>query len=65
MLQKIVCCYGDCLCHVDSIPNVEFIERLQQRENFARTKRTLLITDDLMNETNRILIDLLPKAVAT
>jgi len=45
----------------DSVPNVEFIEGLPQRENFDGTQSTLLILDDLMNETNRSVTDLFTK----
>ena len=59
--QRIVWCYGEWQRRFDSIPNVEFIEGLPQRENFDRTQSTLLILDDLRNETNRSVTDLFTK----
>jgi len=40
---------------------VEFIEGLLRRENFDGTQSTLLILDNLMNETNRSVTDLFTK----
>jgi len=59
--QRIVWCYGEWQRRFDTIPNVEFVEGLPQRENFDGTQRTLLILDDLMNETNRSVTDLFTK----
>jgi len=54
-------CYDEWQCRFDSVPNVEFIEGLPQRENFDGAQSTLLILDDLMNETNRSVTDLFTK----
>jgi len=59
--QRIVWCYGKWQRRFDSIPNVGFIGGLPQRENFDGTQSTLLILDDLMNETNRSVTDLFTK----
>jgi len=59
--QRTVWCYGEWQHRFDSVPNVEFIEGLHQRENFDGTQSTLLILDDLMNETNRSVTDLFTK----
>ena len=59
--QRIVWCYGEWQRRFDSVPNVDFIEGLPQRENFDETQSTLLILDDLMNETNRSVTDLFTK----
>ena len=59
--QRIVWCYGEWQRRFYSVPNVEFIEGLPQRENFYGTQSTLLILDDLMNETNRSVTDLFTK----
>ena len=59
--QRMVWCYGEWQRHFDSVPNVEFIEGLPQRENFDGTQSTLLILDDLMNETNWSVTDLFTK----
>ena len=59
--QRIVCSYGEWQSRFDSVPNVEFIEGLPQRENFDGTQSTLLILDDLMNETKRSVTDLFTK----
>jgi len=58
---RIIWCYGEWQRRFDSVPNVEFMEGLPQRENFDGTQSTLLILDDLMNETNRIVTDLFTK----
>jgi len=59
--QRIVWCYGEWQRRFDSVPNVDFIEGLPQRENFDETQSTLLILDDLMNKTNRSVTDLFTK----
>jgi len=59
--QRIVWCYGKWRRRFDSLPNVEFIEGLPQRENVDGTQSTLLILDNLMNVTNRSVTDLFTK----
>jgi len=59
--QRIVWCYAEWQRCFDSAPNVGFIEGLPQRENFDGTQSTLLILDDLMNETNQSVTDLFTK----
>ena len=59
--QRIVWCYGEWQRRFDSIPNLEFIERLPQRENFDGIESTLLILDDVINETNQSVTDLFTK----
>ena len=50
--EKIYWHYGAWQTQFESIPNVEFIEGLPNIENVDKSKRTLIIIDDLMNETN-------------
>ena len=45
----------------ESIPNVEFIDGLPSIENVDKSKRTLTIHDDLMNETNCSVTNLFTK----
>ena len=59
--EKIYWHYGAWQTQFESIPNVEFIEGLPNIENVDKTKRTLIIIDDLMNETNRSVTNLFTK----
>jgi len=43
------------------MPNVELIEGLPDSKNFDGSKPTLIIIDDLMNETNRSVPELFTK----
>ena len=51
--KKIYWQYGARQTQFETLTNVEFIEGLPNIENVDKTKRTLIIIDDLMNETNR------------
>ena len=50
--ERIVYCYSVYQPLFDQYPNVEFVERLPDLNMLDGVKRTLLITDDLMHETN-------------
>ena len=50
--EKMYWHYGARQTQFESIYNVEFIEGLSNIENVDKTKRTLIIIDDLMNEVN-------------
>ena len=59
--EKIYWHYAAWQTQFESIPNVEFIEGLSNIKNVDKTKRTLIIIDDLMNETNRSVTNLFTK----
>ena len=50
--ERIVYCYSVYQHIFDQYPNVEFVEGLPDLNMFDGVKRTLLIIDDLMHETN-------------
>ena len=50
--ERIVYCYSVYQTIFDQFPNVEFVEGLPDLNMFDGVKRTLLIIDDLMHETN-------------
>ena len=50
--ERIVYCYSVYQPLFDQNPNVEFVEGLPDLNMFDGVKRTLLIIDDLMHETN-------------
>ena len=50
--ERIVYCYSVYQPLFDRYPNVEFVEGLPDLNMFDGDKRTLLIIDDLMQETN-------------
>ena len=50
--ERIVYCYSVYQPIFDQFPNVEFVEGLPDLNMFDGVKRTLLIIDDLMHETN-------------
>ena len=50
--ERIVYCYSVYQPLFDQYPNVEFVEGLPDLNMFDGVKRTLLIIDDLMQETN-------------
>ena len=50
--ERIVYCYSIYQPLFDQFPNVEFVEGLTDLNMFDGVKRTLLIIDDLMHETN-------------
>ena len=50
--ERIVYCYSVYQPIFDKFPNVEFVEGLPDLNMFDGIKRTLLIIDDLMHETN-------------
>ena len=50
--ERIVYCYSVYQPIFDQFPNVEFVEGLPDLNMFDGIKRTLLIIDDLMHETN-------------
>ena len=50
--ERIVYCYSVYQPLFDQFPNVEFVEGLPDLNMFDGVKRTLLIIDDLMHETN-------------
>ena len=52
--ERIVYCYSVYQTIFDQFPNVEFVEGLPDLNMFDGVKRTLLIIDDLMHETNEI-----------
>jgi len=49
---EIVCCYGEYQPIFAKYPKVEFNEGLPDVRQFDGKEATLLIIDDLMNETN-------------
>ena len=51
--EKIHWPYGAWQTQFESISNVELVEGLPNIENVDKSKRTLIIIDDLMNEANR------------
>ena len=53
--ERIVYCYSVYQSMFDQYPNVEFIEGLPDLNMFDGVKRTLLIIDDLMQETNDVI----------
>ena len=53
--ERIVFCYSVYQTIFDQYPNVEFVEGLPDLNMFDGVKRTLLIIDDLMHETNEII----------
>ena len=59
--EKIYWHYGAWQTQFETLTNVEFIEGLPNIENVDKTKRTLIIIDDLMNETNRSVTNLFTK----
>ena len=59
--EKIYWHYGAWQTQFKTLTNVEFIEGLPNIENVDKTKRTLIIIDDLMNETNRSVTNLFTK----
>ena len=52
--ERIVYCYSVYQPLFDQFPDVEFVEGLPDLNMFDGVKRTLLIIDDLMHETNEI-----------
>ena len=56
--ERIMYCYSVYQTIFDQFPNVEFIEGLPDLNMFDGIKRTLLIIDDLMHETNEIVAQL-------
>ena len=52
--ERIVYCYSVYQTIFDQFPNVEFVEGLPDLNMFDGVKRTLLIIDDLMQETNDV-----------
>ena len=52
--ERIVYCYSVYQTIFEQYPNVEFVEGLPDLNMFDGVKRTLLIIDDLMHETNEI-----------
>ena len=57
--ERIVYCYSVYQPIFDQFPNVEFVEGLPDLNMFDGVKRTLLIIDDLMHETNDTVAKLL------
>ena len=53
--ERILYCFSVCQTTFDQFPNVEFVEGLPDLNMFDGVKRTLLIIDDLMHETNEII----------
>ena len=53
--ERIVYCYSVYQTIFEQYPNVEFVEGLPDLNMFDGVKRTLLIIDDLMHETNDII----------
>ena len=51
--ERIVYCYIVYQPLFDQFPNVEFVEGLPDLNMFDGNKRTLLIIDDMMHETNK------------
>ena len=59
--ERIVYCYSVYQPMFDRYPNVEFVEGLPDLNMFDGEKRTLIIIDDLMHETNEIVAKLFTK----
>ena len=59
--EKIIWHYGEGQSLFETMPNVEFVEGLPDPKQYDGTRRSLVIIDDLMNETNRSVTDLFTK----
>ena len=59
--EKIIWHYGEWQSLFETMPNVEFVEGLPDPKQYDGTRRSLVIIDDLMNETNRSVTDLFTK----
>ena len=59
--EKIIWHYGEWQSLFETMPNVEFVEGLPDPKQYDGTRRSLVIIDDLMNETNRSITDLFTK----
>ena len=58
-------CYGEYQKLFDNYPNVEFHEGLLDLVTFDRKSRILLVLDDLMTNTDDMVVDLSTKLVTT
>ena len=59
--EKVMWFYGEWQKMYESIPDVEFVEGLPNIKVLDGKKRTLLIMDDLMSETDKSVADLFTK----
>ena len=58
--EELVWCYGASIPHLE-VPNVRFVQGIPDMETFQIRKNSLIIIDDLMNETNGDVANLFTK----